>query len=152
MHKILYLCHGNICRSPMAEFITKHLVEQARLSHLFEIASAATSGDERGRDIYPPAQRKLREMGIPFTSRHARQVTPADGEYYDLLVCMDHRNLRYARKLLPESAHHKLRLLMDYTGNPRDVADPWYTRDFDTAYADIDAGCRALLAHLLKEV
>ncbi len=151
MTKILFICHGNICRSPMAEFIMKHLVEQADLSHRFAIASAATSTDERGRDMYPPVQKKLREKGIPFESRHARQVTAQDGEEYDLLLCMDHHNMKSAKRILQESCHHKLHFLTEYTGEAKDIADPWYTRNFEKAYRDIERGCWALLSRLISE-
>ena len=152
MQKIIFICHGNICRSPMAEFIFKNMVAKRGLSDRFEVASAATSTDERGRDIYPPAQKVLTENGIPFESRHARQITKADGEHYDLLICMDHNNLKNARRILPEEAHHKLRLFMEFAGESRDVADPWYTRNFQKAFDDIFLGCQALLSHLTKEV
>jgi protein-tyrosine phosphatase len=150
MQKIIFICHGNICRSPMAEFIFKNMVEQRGLSDRFEVASAATSTDERGRDIYPPAQQILRENGIPFESRHARQITKADGEHYDLLICMDHNNLKNAKRILPEESHHKLHPFMEFAGEPRDVADPWYTRNFKKAYDDIIFGSNALLEKLIN--
>jgi len=135
----------------MAEYIMKYLVEQVDLSHQFEIASAATSTDERGRDIYPHAQKKLREKGIPFESRHARQVTEQDGKAYDLILCMDHHNIRNAKRILPADCHQKLHLFLEYAGEERDVADPWYTRNFEKAYEDIARGCRALLTALTQE-
>ena len=152
MQKIIFICHGNICRSPMAEFIFKNMVAQRGLSDRFEVASAATSTDERGRDIYPPAQKVLTENGIPFESRHARQINSADGDHYDLLICMDNHNLKNARRIFSPDCHHKLCLLMEFTGEPRDVADPRYTRKFQKAYDDIFLGCQALLSHLTKEV
>jgi protein-tyrosine phosphatase len=152
MQKLIFICHGNICRSPMAEFILKDMVAKRHLSDRFEIASAATSTDERGRDIYPPAQKTLQENGIPFESRHARQITNHDGEHYDFLICMDHHNIKNARRILDEKHHHKLHLLTEYLGENRDVADPWYTRNFEKAFQDIYQGCQALLTHLIEEV
>lgn len=151
MQKLIFICHGNICRSPMAEYFMKYLVAQADLSHQFEIASAATSTDERGRDIYPPAQKKLREKGIPFESRHARQITTQNGEQFDLLICMDHHNIRNAKRILPADSHYKLHLLLEYAGEERDITDPWYTRNFEKAFEDIARGCRALLDALTSE-
>ena len=102
MHKIMFVCHGNICRSPMAEFVMKALVAEAGLTDLFEISSAATSREEIGNDIYPPAQQKLREKGIPFSSRHARQITQEDYRYYDSIIAMDQNNLNWLRRILGE--------------------------------------------------
>lgn len=148
MTRILFLCHGNICRSPMAEFIMKLLVEKADKTSDFEIASAAVSTEEIGNDIYPPAKRILSENGVPFCHRGARQVTRADYRYYDHIICMDRSNLRLLRYLIGEDTAGKVSLLMQWAGSDRDVSDPWYTRDFQTAYDDILEGCEALLGQL----
>lgn len=145
MKKILFVCHGNICRSPMAEFVMLHLAEAAGIARDFEIASAAVSTEEIGNDIYPPAKRKLTEKGIPFKRRAARRITLADYRYYDYIVCMDRSNLRWLRRVLGEVDMSKVSLLMDWTGENRDVADPWYTGDFEAAYQDIYRGCKAMM-------
>ena len=145
MKKVLFVCHGNICRSPMAEFVLKHLAEEAGRADEFEVASAAVSTEETGNDIYPPAKRKLTEKGIPFTHRGARQITQADYRYYDYIVCMDRSNLRLLKWLIGDDTEGKVSLLMDWAGKNRDVADPWYTRDFEAAFLDILEGCKAII-------
>lgn len=132
----------------MAEFIMKQLVENADKTSDFEIASAAVSTEEIGNDIYPPAKRILSENGVPFSHRGARQVTRADYRYYDHIICMDRSNLRLLRYLIGEDTAGKVSLLMQWAGSDRDVSDPWYTRDFQTAYDDILEGCEALLGQL----
>lgn len=151
MTRILFICHGNICRSPMAEYIMKALVKEQRLEKDFEIASAATSREEIGNFLYPPAQRKLREHGIPFGAHAARQMTRADYLYYDKIIAMEAYNLRNLRPMVGNDPDQKVSLLMDYTRRPGDVADPWYTRDFETAYQDILEGCQGLLKAVLQE-
>lgn len=148
MIKILFICHGNICRSPMAEFVMKDLVQKAGLESECQIASAATSREEIGNDIHPGTKAKLREMGIPFSHRRAVQLTTADGKEYDYLIGMDRYNLRNMRAILREEDWHKISLLLDFCGENRDVADPWYTGDFDATWEDIERGCRALLKKL----
>ncbi len=143
MTRILFFCLGNICRSPMAEFIMKNLVEKRGLSDRFFIASAATSDEEEGNPLYPPARRTLDQHGVPHTPHSARQLAPDDLRGFDLLVGMEARNLVNARRLLGDSP--KYRRLLDYTDRPRDIADPWYTGDFETAYREILEGCQALL-------
>ncbi len=149
MTKILFVCHGNICRSPMAEFVMKDIVSKAGLAAQFEIASAATSTEEIGNPVYPPARRKLAEHGISCEGKTARQVTRRDYEKYDLLIAMDHNNLRNLRRMLGEDSENKIHLLMDYTDRPGEVADPWYTGDFEETWRDISEGCAGLLNQLI---
>ena len=148
MTKILFICHGNICRSVMAEMVMKELCRQAGVEEQFEIDSAAVSREEIGNDIYPPAKRKLREKGIPFTFHAARQITRADYDYYDYIICADQSNLRWLERIIGEDIDHKVSLMMSWVSETRDVADPWYSGDFEAAYCDIDESCRALLKQL----
>lgn len=143
--KILFVCHGNICRSPMAEFVMKHLVEQAGLSDRFEIASAATSTGEIGNPVYPPAKRKLAEHGISCEGKRAHVMTRDDFHSYDYIVAMDRENLQGLKWLFGKDKDHKVSLLMDYTDRPGEVADPWYTGDFETTWNDVLEGCKGLL-------
>ena len=153
--RILFVCHGNICRSPMAEYIFRYLAEKAGVGDRFEVASAAVSTEEIGNDIYLPAKLKLRDHGIPFAPHKAHQLTQAEYEYYDKVICADYDNLTY----LPHLAHldyddvmdyfdtdEKASLMMQWAGERRDVSDPWYTRDFESAYQDILKACKAILA------
>ena len=148
MIKILFVCHGNICRSPMAEFVMKDLVKKAGRERAFHIASAATSSEELGNPVYPPARRKLREHGIDCAGKTARRITRADYDGFDLLIGMDDANLRSMMRLFGGDPDGKLRLLMSYDGSDREVADPWYTGDFASAWRDVLAGCTALLDSL----
>ena len=148
MTKILFVCHGNICRSPMAEFIMKDLVRKAGVADRFHIGSAATSREELGNPVYPPARRKLAEHGIACAGHAARQLTAQDYENYDLLIGMDRENLRNMRRICGGDPDGKLSLLLDHTGRSRDVADPWYTGDFEATWQDVLAGCQALLAEI----
>mgnify|MGYP000156982142 CR=1 FL=1 len=154
MIKVLFICHGNICRSPMAEFVMKKLVSDANLADHFQIASAATSTEEIwngiGNPVYPPARRKLAEHGISCDGHVARQLTNADYEKYDLLIGMDRANLRDMYRICGGDFAGKLRLLMDYTDHHRDVADPWYTEDFEATWQDVLEGCQGLLKELLQ--
>ena len=145
MVKILFICHGNICRSPMAEFVMKDLVKKAGLESRFHIESAATSTEEIGNPVYPPARRKLAEHGIGCAGKTARQLTSFDYDKYDLLIGMDRANLRNMQRICGGDPGGKLHLLMDYTGRPGEVADPWYTNDFETTWRDVLAGCQGLL-------
>ena len=145
MTRILFVCHGNICRSPMAEFVMKDLVQKAGLEAQFHIESAATSTEEIGNPVYPPARRKLAEHGIDCAGKTARQLTNADYDQFDLLIGMDQANLRNMHRICGGDFAGKLHLLMDYPGPPGDVADPWYTDDFETTWRDVLAGCEGLL-------
>lgn len=148
MKKLLFICHGNICRSPMAEFVMRDLVRRAGREAEFEIASAATSAEELGNPVYPPARRKLAEHGIGCAGKVARQVRPGDYDGYDLLVCMDAANVRNTRRICGGDPDGKIFRLLDRTARPRDVADPWYTGDFEATWQDVSEGCRALLDEL----
>ncbi|MBD5162731.1 MAG: low molecular weight phosphotyrosine protein phosphatase [Oscillibacter sp.] len=153
MTKILFVCHGNICRSPMAEFIMKDMVKRAGLEDCFSIASAATSTEETGNPVYPAARRKLAEHGIACAGKTARRLTAEDYRRYDLLIGMDQANLRNMRRICGGDPAGKLRLLLEYAGRPGDeVSDPWYTGDFEAAWLDIEAGCRGLLDRLKKDI
>ena len=129
----------------MAEFVMKHLVEQARLSDQFEIASAATSTEEIGNPVYPPAKRKLAEHGISCQGKTARRLTIDDYRHYDHIIAMDHNNLKNLKNMFGEDKDHKISLLMDYTNRPGEVADPWYTGDFEATWRDVLDGCEGLL-------
>ena len=152
MIKILFICHGNICRSPMAEFIMKELVRERGLEDSFEIRSCATSTEEIwngvGNPVYPPAKRELAKHGIDCAGKRAVQLTPEDYERYDYLICMDRNNMRNAARITGKS--EKYRLLLEYAGESRDVADPWYTGDFARTYEDVLKGCTALLDSIAK--
>ena len=146
MIKILFVCHGNICRSPMGEFILKDLVEKAGLADRFQIESAATSTEEIGNPVYPPARRKLAQHGIDCAGKTARQLTADDYGRFDLLLGMDRANIRNMTRICGGDPQGKIHLLMEYAGHPgREVADPWYTGDFDAAWDDVLAGCQGLL-------
>ncbi len=151
MIKLLFVCHGNICRSPMAEFVMKDLVKKAGLESEIYIASAATSREEIGNPVYPPARRKLAEHGIACGGHAARQMTRQDYDSFNFLVGMDRANLRNMRSICGGDRDNKISLLMDYTSRPGDVADPWYTGDFEATWQDVSEGCQALLKLLQKE-
>lgn len=151
MTRILFVCHGNICRSPMAEMIFKHLLRERGMAGAFEVASAATSTEEIGNSVYPPARRELALHGVPVEKRGARQVTMADYARYDLIIGMDNANIRNLRRMLAGDPEGKVRRLMDYTDRPGEVADPWYNDRFDICYRDVLEGCEGLLAALLAE-
>ncbi len=149
MIKILFVCHGNICRSPMAEFIMKDLAKKAGLEDQLQIASAATSTEEIGNPVYPPARRKLQELGIDCAGKTARRLTAEDYGRCDLLIGMDQANLRNMRRICGGDPEGKVHLLMEFAGRPQqEVADPWYTGDFDRACGDILTGCQALLEEI----
>ena len=146
--KILFICHGNICRSPMAEFVMKHMVREEGLEKNFYIASAATSREEIGNDIHYGTRAKLREEGIPFARRQAVQLRLEDYEKYDYLIAMDRNNLRNIQRIIGEDPAGKVRLLLEFAGEYRDIADPWYTGNFDETYDDVTKGCEALLREI----
>lgn len=149
MHKILFICHGNICRSPMAEFLLKDIVRRKGVAADFEIASAATSREELGNPVHYGTKRKLAQLGISVAGKTARQVTVRDYRYYDLLLAMDSNNLRNLQRLLGNDTEGKIHLLLDYTPRAgQSIADPWYTGDFDITYDDIMEGLDGLLQHL----
>lgn len=151
MKKILFICHGNICRSPMAEYVMRDLVRKTGLESQFQIASAATSREELGNPVYPPAMRKLAEHGIDCAGHLARQLQNNDYEEYDLLIGMDQENLRDMYRICGGDIVRKMHLLMEYAGRPdQEVADPWYTDDFDVTWRDVLEGCQGLLDQLMR--
>lgn len=154
MIKVLFVCHGNICRSPMAEFVMKDLVEQHGLSDQFHIASAATSTEEIwngvGNPIYPPARQKLAEHGIGCAGKRAVQLKRNDYEKYDYLIGMDSANIRNMHRMLGGDPDGKIYKLLSFADSQRDISDPWYTGDFDATYRDVLEGCQALLTYLLQ--
>ena len=146
--KIMFICHGNICRSPMAEFVMKELVRQEGREDEFEIASSATSCEELGNPVYPPVQRVLKAHNIPFERREARRFSASEYGDWDLLICMDRNNLRNLAGIIPDP-EGKVRLLLDYAGRKgAEVADPWWTGNFDETWQDVLEGCRGLLKNL----
>lgn len=153
MIKIMFVCHGNICRSPMAEFILKNMVKQKGLQENFAICSSATSTEEIwngvGNPVYPPARAVLESHGIDPTSKRAVQLNKSDYEKYDLFIGMDSANIRNMRRIFGGDSKGKIHKLMEYTHSTADVSDPWYTRDFDRCYNDIYKGCKALLKSLI---
>lgn len=148
MHRILFVCYGNICRSPMAEFVLKDMAAKLGMRGEFTIASAATSAEELGNPVYPPARRMLQKHGISCAGKTARQMNRRDYAEFDLLIGMDGQNLRAMRRICGGDPQDKLRLLMEYTDRPGDVADPWYTGDFETTWRDVQEGCRGLIKTL----
>ncbi len=143
--RILFVCHGNICRSPMAEFVMKRLVHEAGRDNDFHIESAATSTEEIGNEVYPPARRKLAEHNISCKGKTARQMTRSDYSRFDLLIGMDDWNIRNMTRICGGDPEKKIKKLMDYTNRPGDVADPWYTGNFEATWRDVLEGCQALL-------
>ena len=150
MIKLLFICHGNICRSPMAEFIMKDIVKKEGMEKQFEIASAATSQDEIGNPVYPPAKKELNKHHLSCEKKTARQMTKKDYDYYDYLIAMDHYNLTNIKVFVGDDPLHKVSLLMSYTGHSKDVVDPWYTGNFEKAFDDIEKGCQDLFQQIKK--
>ena len=155
MYRIMFVCHGNICRSPMAEFIFKRMVAEKGVEELFEISSSATSTEEIwkgvGNPVYPPAKRELLKNGITCEGKRAVQLKAEDYDNYDLFVCMDDANVRNATRILSGDKDGKVKKLLGFANRNDDVSDPWYTDRFDIAYSDIYEGCEALLKILLKK-
>ena len=151
MTKILFICHGNICRSPMAEFVMKDLAAKAGKRGAFEIASAAVSREELGNPVYPPAKRKLLEHGIRCDGHAARQMTRADYDKFDYIIGMDTANIRNLNRMLKNDPDGKVYKFLSFTGSGRDIADPWYTGDFEATYRDVVEGCNGFLAYLRRE-
>ena len=149
MIKVLFICHGNICRSPMAEYVMKDLVKKAGLENNFYIESAATSREEIGNSVYPPARRMLEKHSISCGNHSARQLTKEDYEKFDFLIGMDSANLNNMHRICGGDHLKKMSLLMDFTHRPGNVADPWYSGDFETAWEDIYEGCKCLLEKML---
>ena len=154
--RILFVCHGNICRSPMAEFVMKDLVHKAGLEDRFQIDSAATSTEEIwngvGNPVYPPARRELARHGISCGGKRAVLLQKADYDRYDLIIGMDHNNLRNMQRILGDDPDKKIKLLLDYSDRPGDIADPWYTGDFEQTWKDILRGCQGLLRGQAKKI
>ena len=151
MIKVLFICHGNICRSTMAESVMTHIVNKNHLSHLFEINSAATSREEIGNGPHYGTVGKLRQVGIPVVPHRAVQMTQADYEYYDYLIGMDTMNIRNMTRIAGGDPDDKIYKLLTFADSGRDVADPWYTGDFDATYRDVMSGCEGFLAYLKRE-
>lgn len=152
MKRLLFVCHGNICRSPMAEFVMKDLVASKGLEKEFEIASCATSREEIDNEVYPPAAEKLKEHNISCKGKTARQMTKDDYEYYDYIIAMDRNNLRNMIPFVGNDPKEKVSLMMSHADSDRDVADPWYTNDFEKTWQDVSLACKCLLEKLIKEI
>lgn len=150
MIKILFVCHGNICRSPMAEFVMKDMVQKRGIAEHFEIASAATSTEEIGNPVHYGTRNKLVKVGISTAGKYARQMTKRDYAHYDYLIGMDTWNIRNMNRICGSDPQGKIVKLLDLTARPGDVADPWYTGDFEATYRDVVEGCEALLLHLAE--
>lgn len=155
MIKILFVCHGNICRSPMAEFVLKDMVEKRGIAEQFEIASAATSTEEIwngvGNPVYPPAREELAKHGISCDGKRAVQLKASDYDYYDYLIGMDTMNMRNMERMTGHSKSDKMRMMLEYSGECRSVIDPWFSHAFDETYRDVVTGCTAFLEFLEKE-
>ena len=153
MLKLLFVCHGNICRSPMAEFVMKDIVRKNGLSDEIYVESCATSTEEIGNDIHYGTKRKLTEMGVPFEKRGARQITKKDYENFDYIILMDSYNMRNLKRIIPDDTKNKVFKLLDFSERKgEDIADPWYTGNFDETYNDVLEGCNGLLLKLKSEI
>lgn len=152
MIKVMFVCHGNICRSPMAEFIMKKLVSDTGYSDDFYIVSSATSTEELGNPVYPPAKAELAKHGIGCAGKTAVQLKKSDYEKYDCFIGMDTANIRNMNRIFGSDKEGKIYKLLTFAGRSDDVSDPWYSRDFAGAYADIEEGCKALLQHFMERL
>lgn len=150
MLKICFVCLGNICRSPMAEFIMKKKLNDLNLSASFQVTSRATSYEESGNDIYPPAKRKLSEENIPYTNHSATRLEKTDYNAYDYFICMEQANIKNALRIFESDPDNKIFRLLDITSTPKDIADPWYTGNFNETYHDLDIGLDELINFLIK--
>ena len=150
MTKILFVCHGNICRSPMAESLMKELVKEKGLENEFYIESAATSTEEIGNGVYPPVKRILKARGIDCSAKYARQMTRADYDKFDYILGMENKNIANILRIVGEDKENKVHRLLDFSAKPRDITDPWYTGDFDITYYDVEEGCSKFLEYLEK--
>ena len=151
MVKIMFVCHGNICRSPMAEFVFAHMLEEKYLSDKFCIASSATSREEIGNSVHSGTKRNLSEVGISCKKKTAVQLTKKDYEVYDYILCMESYNIKNALRIVGDDKDRKIHRLLDFSAQPRDISDPWYTGNFDETYNDITEGCASLLDYILKK-
>ena len=151
MTNILFVCHGNICRSTMAEFVMKDIVKKAGMEEKFYIQSRATHRDEIGADTYWGTKDKLDKEGIPYTKRKATLMTKEDYDKYDYILGMDDENMRYITKIIGSDPVHKVYMLMDFAGEHRSIADPWYTGNFDATFDDVMRGCQGLLKHIIQK-
>ena len=150
MIKILFVCHGNICRSPMAEFLFRDIVQKLGMGAEFHVASAATSREEIGNPVHYGTSRKLKEFGISTAGKYAVQLKKKDYEEYDYLIGMEHQNIRSMLRILGKDPDHKIHMLLDFSDHPRNIADPWYTGNFDKTYEDVKEGCEGLLQYILE--
>lgn len=150
MVRIMFVCLGNICRSPMAEYMFKRKLTERGIKNV-EVASAATSDEEVGNPVYPPAKALLKSKGIDCSEKRARQLKRSDGDKFDLFICMDSRNVRHAKAILGEAHADKCVKMLSFVRSDADVADPWYTGDFETCYDDIERGLNALMETLPQE-
>lgn len=150
MTKILFICLGNICRSPMAEYVFKDMIEKRKIQNQFIINSAATSNEEIGNGMHYGTRRKLDEVGIKYNKHIAKKMTAEDYKNYDYLIGMEESNIRNILRIVKNDNENKIFRLLDFSNNPRDIADPWYTGNFDKTYDDILEGCKGLLEHILK--
>ena len=151
MIRVLFICHGNICRSPMAEFVFKDMVKKKGLEDKFYIASAATSTEEIGNPVHPGTVRKLKEVGISVDGKTAFQIKKSDYDSYDYIIVMEEYNIRNLKRIIKSDPENKVNKLLDFTSTPGDIDDPWYTGNFDITYEEIYKGCQGLLEHILKE-
>ena len=150
--RILFVCHGNICRSPMAEFVLRDMVERQGWAERVAVESAATSTEEIGNPVHPGTREKLRQAGISCQGKRARQIRPEDYERFDWIVGMDDWNMRNLRRMFPGDPKGKLHKMLDFCGTGSDVADPWYTGNFDATWQDVQRGCRAMMKQMEKEL